>query len=130
LSAGDCAAVRRAVGWTILNERDTGGWSIPGVADSAFATALAVSILLQANADHDHIERGIRRLIELQQADGGWASYPIMRIPLPPDRDPNREGPWRPVRFGSGVVVADQHRTFTSAACVAALARARTAGLC
>jgi squalene-hopene/tetraprenyl-beta-curcumene cyclase len=130
LSVGDWAVVRRAVAWTITSQGDTGGWNIPGVADSAFASALAVSTLLQANADHDHVERGVRRLIELQEADGGWVSYPIMRIPLPPDRDPNREGPWRPVQFGDGVVVADQHRTFTSAACVAALARARTAEWC
>jgi squalene cyclase len=127
-AAGDWAAIRRAVLWTIVNQRVSGGWNVTGTADSAFASALAVSILLRANADDDHIERGVTRLVELQQADGGWASHPIMRIPLPPDRDPNREGPWRPIRFGEGIVVADQHRTFTSAACVAALALARTAG--
>ena len=128
LAAGDLAAVRRAVLWAIINQGDSGGWKIAGTADSAFASALAVSILLRGNADDDHINSGVMRLIELQQADGGWSSHPIMQIPLPPDTDPNREGTWRPVRFGRGVVVADQHRTFTSAACVAALALARTTG--
>ena len=99
-----------------------------GATDSAFASALAVSILLRANADADRVERGLVRLANLQQADGGWGSQPILRIPLPPDRDPNQEGPWRPVRFGPGIDVPDQHRTFTTAACVAALALARSAG--
>jgi squalene-hopene/tetraprenyl-beta-curcumene cyclase len=127
LARGEWAAVRHAVLWTIANQSESGGWIVTGTDDSAFASALSVSILLRAKADGDHVERGVRRLLELQQGDGGWASHPIMRIPLPPDRNPNREGPWRPVQFGDGAVVADQHRTFTSAACVATLALARTA---
>jgi squalene cyclase len=127
-TVGDRAAVRRAVLWAMVTQRDSGGWGQVGAADSAFASALAVSIFLRANADHDHLQRGVMRLIELQQADGGWVSQPIMRIPLPPDRNPNRDGSWRPVRFGHGIVVADQHRSFTSAACVAALALAASRG--
>jgi hypothetical protein len=43
----------------------------------------------------------------------------MMRIPYPGDRDPDR-----PRRRGfRGLLVADQHRTFTTATCVAALAR-------
>ena len=128
VAAGDESAVRRAVLWTIVHQRDSGGWNVTGDADSAFASALAVSILLRANAGAERVERGLLRLLELQQADGGWATHPTLRIPLPPDRDPNGEGPWRPVRFGPGIDVPDQHRTFTTAACVAALALARSAG--
>jgi squalene cyclase len=125
LAAGDESAVRRAVLWTIVHQRVTGGWSATGTDDSAFATANAVSILLRANAAADHIEYGLMRLVDMQQADGGWGSQPTLRIPLPPDRDPNREGTWRPVRFGPGIDVLDQHRTFTTAACVAAMALAQ-----
>lgn len=127
ITAGDESAVRRAVLWTIVNQRDSGGWTAAGPADSAFASALAVSILLRASAAADRVKLGLVRLVELQQADGGWPSQPSLRIPLPPNRDPNREGAWRPVRFGPGIDVADQHRTFTTAACVAALALARNA---
>jgi hypothetical protein len=42
-----------------------------------------------------------------------------MRIPPPGDVDPDRRR-WR--LGGRGLVVRDHHRTFTSAACVGALA--------
>jgi squalene-hopene/tetraprenyl-beta-curcumene cyclase len=121
MTAGDRAAVDRAVLWTIVQQGDSGGWTAAAADDSAFASALALSLLLRANAATAPVERGLVRLVELQQVDGGWASQPTLRIPLPPDRDPNGEGPWRPVRFGPGIEVPDQHRTFTTAACVAAL---------
>jgi squalene-hopene/tetraprenyl-beta-curcumene cyclase len=127
-AVGDVSAVHRAALWTIVHQRDSGGWHLTGDADSAFASALAVSILLRADADAERVQRGLLRLLELQKADGSWATQPTLRIPLPPDRDPNGEGPWRPVRFGPGIDVPDQHRTFTTAACVAALALARSAG--
>jgi squalene cyclase len=127
LSIGNHNAVSRAVDWAIRTQDDDGGW---GAAHGprSFATALSLSILLHANAAAGAITRGVQRLVALQQADGGWPSHPIMRIPLPADRDPNGEGRWRLVRFSGGLIIADQHRTFTSAACLAALARARIAG--
>ena len=128
MAMADESAVRRAVLWTIVHQRASGGWSVVEPIDSAFASALAVSILLRANADADRVERGLVRLAGLQQGDGGWGTRPTLRIPLPPDRDPNREGPWRPVRFGPGIDVPDPHRTFTTAACVSALTLARSAG--
>jgi squalene cyclase len=90
--------------------------------DGAFATALSLSILLHAQAPRVCVERLASWLAILQDGDGGWPSEPIMRIPLPGDVDPDR---LRLVRIGGpGIVVGDQHRTFTSAACVAALAHA------
>jgi hypothetical protein len=84
---------------------------------------LSLSILLDAGASGEAVERAIARLAESQENDGGWPSDPIMRIPMPGDRDPDRR---RLVRIGGGIVVRDHHRTFTTAACVAALARAIT----
>lgn len=123
----DHDAVRRAGEWVIRGQDKDGGWSAPGAASSAFATALSLSVLVTAEASRPPVERAIHRLASLQQEDGGWPSHPIMRIPLPGDCDPDHRRRWRPVRLASGVVVQDQHRTFTSAACVAALARARAA---
>lgn len=119
--------VHRAAEWAIRGQGADGGWAAPGVATSAFATAMCLSVLVLAGACGEPTDRAIRRLAALQQEDGGWPSHPIMRIPLPGDPDPDRRGRWRPIRFDGGVVVQDHHRTFTSAACVAALARARDA---
>jgi squalene-hopene/tetraprenyl-beta-curcumene cyclase len=127
LLLGDDAAVCRAGDWALRTRHDDGGWSIPGHPHSAFATALSLAILLRAKTDLGPIDRGLRKLVALQQQDGGWPSHPILRIPVPADTDPNHEH-WRPVRFAGGIDVADQHRTFTSAACVSALAHARALG--
>jgi squalene cyclase len=120
LAVGDHDPVGRAAEWALRSQAEDGAWRAPGAATSAFATALSLSILLHAGSAGQQVERAISTLAALQDEDGGWPSHPIMRIPLPGDKDPDR---WRLVRLGSGVVVPDQHRTFTSAACVAALAR-------
>jgi hypothetical protein len=60
----------------------------------------------------------------MQDADGSWPNDPILRIPLPSVIDPEKRHIWLLGSRGIGIVVADQHRTFTSAACVAALAGA------
>jgi squalene-hopene/tetraprenyl-beta-curcumene cyclase len=126
VSLGDHDAAGRAAEWAIRSQADDGAWSTPGVATSAFATALSLSVLLNAEASRRPVDRAISTLAALQDDDGGWPSHPMMRIPLPSDADPDRRRRWRFGGLGRGVVVRDQHRTFTSAACVAALARARS----
>jgi squalene-hopene/tetraprenyl-beta-curcumene cyclase len=121
LVLGEREAAARAVRWALGTQGDDGAWSAPGVATSAFATALSLSLLLGAGAGGRPVDRAIARLCALQADDGGWPVHPMMRIPLPGDAHPDRR---RPRPFGRGVVVRDQHRTFTSAACVAALAHA------
>jgi squalene cyclase len=121
LALGQREAATRAAGWAIRTQGDDGAWSARGTATSAFATALSLSVLLRAGAGRRPVERAISRLCALQDDDGGWPAHDIMRIPLPGDAHPDRR---RPRPFGRGVVVRDQHRTFTSAACVAALAHA------
>jgi squalene cyclase len=111
---GERDVVNQAAVWALRNQAD--------FASSAFATAMSLSILVSADADAGAIDRAVQDLVALQQADGGWPSRPIMRIPVPADRDPNGEDRWRVVRFGGGIEVSDQNRLFTSAACVAALA--------
>jgi squalene cyclase len=109
---GERDVVKRAAAWALRNRADS--------VRSAFATAMSLSILVSADAGA--VDGAVRDLVALQQADGGWPSEPIMRIPVPADTDPDGEGRWRVVRFDGGIEVRDQHRLFTSAACVAALA--------
>jgi squalene-hopene/tetraprenyl-beta-curcumene cyclase len=125
---GDNDAISRAADWAIRTQSDNGGCGVPDYPESAFATALCLSILIHADPGSDAARQAVLTLMAMQDADGGWPSCPIMRIPVPPDCDPSGESRWRLVRFGGGMVIADQHRTFTSAACVAALVRWFTAG--
>lgn len=113
-SLGDRAAVACAGEWALRNDGD----------GSPFATALSISVLRRANANWQAVESAASRLVALQDDDGGWPSRSIMRIPLPDDVDPDRRHRRFLLSLGLGVVVADQHRTFTTAACLAALAHA------
>lgn len=124
---GDHVAVARAAEWATRAQAGDGAWNAPGATTSAFTTALSLSILLSAGDSGPQVERGVLRLAALQDDDGSWPSHPIMRIPLPRDVDPDRPRGLRLGRAGRGFVVADQHRTFTTATCVAALAQAQAA---
>jgi squalene-hopene/tetraprenyl-beta-curcumene cyclase len=121
-SMGDREAVGRAAEWALRGQAGDGAWSAPGAATSAFATGLSLAVLLRAATSGHAVERAVSRLAALQEGDGGWPSHPILRIPPPGDVEPDRR---RRLRLGGrGIVVEDQHRTFTSAVCVAALAQA------
>jgi hypothetical protein len=118
----DRGAVDRAADWALRRQAGDGTWSASDAASSAFATALSLSLLLNAGATGHPVECAVSRLAALQDDDGGWPSHPILRIPLPGDVEPDRRRRWR--LGGRGLVVRDHHRTFTSAACLAALAQA------
>jgi hypothetical protein len=113
LVMGDLDIVHRAASWA---RRD--------VATSAFARSLSLWILAVSAVD---CVAAAEALVEMQQDDGGWPAEPMLRIPVPADRSPSGDGRGHLVRFAGGLQVADQHRTFTSATCVAALARAMAA---
>lgn len=125
IEMGDQAAAKRAADWALREQGHDGGWSAPGVPTSAFATALSLSVLLHAGVEGPPIDRATARLLELQHADGGWPSHPIMRIPPPWLAEPGDHRLWRLDGLGTGVVVRDQHRMFTTSTCLAALAQAR-----
>jgi len=126
LSMRDPDPIRSAAAWVFNGQHHDGGWGLPGESEiSSFATALSLSVLAVSGLDYRRpIAGGIDALVGLQQADGGWPSHPALRIPLPADPSPAGDDRWRLIRFDPGIVVQDQHRTFTSATCVAALAHA------
>jgi Squalene-hopene cyclase C-terminal domain/Prenyltransferase and squalene oxidase repeat len=126
---GDETALKRAADWALREQNCDGGWSAPGAPTSAFATALSLSVLLRAGMNGSPVDRAMERLVALQDADGGWPSHPTMRIPPPGLAEPDNHDSWRIDGLGTGVVVGDQHRMFTTSVCVGALAlaRARTA---
>ena len=124
LTLGEEEPAARAGDWALRTQDEDGGWRAPGVGTSAFATAMCLSLLVTVGADRQPIDAAVRRLVSLQNEDGGWPSHPIMRIPMPGERNPDRVKPWRLGGRRGGVLIEDQHRTFTSAACMTALSRA------
>lgn len=84
---------------------------------SAFSTALALLTLFHLDPLNsvDSITRGLNWLLEYQNSDGSWESVPIMQIPHPYDTQPSEKDHWREDGLGSGVIIRDQHRLFTSA---------------
>jgi squalene-hopene/tetraprenyl-beta-curcumene cyclase len=106
-------------------QRTDGSWSdplahdSPGVFETAFSMlALRHGANLGARAA---IERATSWLVDAQARDGGWASTPMLMIPAPTARRRRLSATWRPGGLGSGVIVADQHRLFTSAAALMAI---------
>lgn len=89
----------------------------------AFSTACAVACLSQlaSPSSRPAFESGLTWLIDHQSDDGSWASEPIMQIPHPYDGTPNNYEHWREDGLGTGVLIRDQHRIFTTATVVRAM---------
>jgi squalene-hopene/tetraprenyl-beta-curcumene cyclase len=121
----DIESARLAAQWALRAQRSDGSWGDGMEAEaSSFATALSTLVLEASGIDDSGpIRRAVRALIALQEADGGWQSHPMLRIPVPADSRSAGEVCWRPFRFQDGIVVEDHHRMFGSATCVAALTR-------
>ena len=118
-SLGETDATGQAAAWAV---------SVFGSREPAFNIALCLSIVATATPrDFETINRMVAILQQLQLDDGSWQTVPILRIPVPPDRAVSDDRGWRPIRFEGGLEVADQHRIFTTATCVAALVRASDA---
>jgi squalene-hopene/tetraprenyl-beta-curcumene cyclase len=92
----------------------------PGnVFETAFA-ALALLLLGEAKTRAPVI-KAVAWLVDAQREDGSWSSVPILRIPPPHVRDPATMAHWRRSDMGTGVIIADERRLFTSAAALWAL---------
>lgn len=120
----DGGAVASAAGWLRAQQAEDGTWRGASGAPSAFGTALSLSVLLLAGGEDVTTQRGLTALLAMQLPDGGWPGDAAMRIPPPHVAEPDRYEAWRADRLGTGVVVVDHHRLFTTASCVAALAAA------
>jgi squalene cyclase len=111
------------VAWLRETQLPGGGWAAAsGQPACAFATALSISVLALACAAPAVLERGVDALLRLQEQDGGWWSEPSLQIPPPDVPEPGRQGPWRIGELGTGVLIADENRLYTTATCVGALA--------
>lgn len=121
---GDPEPAAQAATWARAEQLPSGAWAGSGTERSAFATALSLAVMLHGGRHVDAVRRGLAELIGLQQDDGGWPAHALMRIPPPHVAEPDGLESWRVDGLGTGVVVRDHHRLFTTAACTAMLALA------
>ena len=98
-----------------------------GAFESAFV--LLTLILCSDRAQADAAESVALRLLGQQLTDGSWPAAPILRIPPPLTMNPDRRSKWRS-GTGTGVIIPDQNRCFTTAAVLAALAALERSSLC
>lgn len=123
LSHGQLGGTHAAL---LARQRPDGGWSDgPAPGGGAFATAHAVLTLLldPTRTTGAAAARGVQWLLGHQRRDGSWRALPILRIPPPMVRDPGQLAAWRVDALGTGVLLADQHRLFTTAAALRAVTR-------
>jgi len=87
------------------------------VADVPFYVALSLQGFMTNGSFGEQIENGIKKLLDLQQKDGSWRTYPILRFPLPSNLEPwNDSSRWREE-------AKDQNRMFTTATCLQTLSQ-------
>lgn len=116
----DNEALQRAVAWASRQQgcaTARSGQTEP----TAFALAATLALLTYGQQCNAKIHRVTRQLGSLQDADGSWPRRPVLRIPPPHLKEPSAGMVWRRDALGTGVVIADQHGIFTTAACIAAL---------
>lgn len=123
-AVGQPAPATRSAAWLVSLQLPEGCWGATEFERSAFATAVSLSVLTRAGGHDEAAQRGLLGLVALQEPDGGWPGQASMRIPPPHIVEPDGYESWRADALGTGVVVHDHRRLFTTAACVAALALA------
>jgi squalene cyclase len=123
-SLGNIKIAELAAGWALSEQLADGAWGASEYERSAFATALALAVMLRGGVHRGAVGRGLNELISMQQADGGWPAHALMRIPPPHVVEPDSYEAWRAGNRGTGIIVHDHHRLFTTSVCVATLALA------
>jgi len=123
--AVDWSIMRPTIAYLLESQHSDGGWNDHEGTDSdVFSTAFSVLSLLLAPIQDAMAaaDRGVAWLSEHQRMDGGWNATPMLRIPPPMVHDPESVTNWQLNELGTGVLIADQHRLFTSASALFAIA--------
>jgi squalene cyclase len=117
----------RAAAWAAARQSGDGSWTSTqnGGQAGAFQSALGVIVLASARGFDERLRHGLRALTSQQEEDGGWASGPVLQIPPPHVVEPADVARWREEELGTGVVISDRARLYTTATAVIALCLAR-----
>jgi hypothetical protein len=117
-------AAAETIHTVIAEQLADGSWSDDAEGrGEAFATAFAMlTLLLLPEAESLHSSAAAAAwLLQHQRSDGSWPVTPILRIPPPMLRDPASRAEWRTNEPGTGVILEDERRIFTTASVVWAL---------
>jgi squalene-hopene/tetraprenyl-beta-curcumene cyclase len=127
----DDQCCQRAVQWLLTTQLEDGSWNNGVMGEGRpFHTALALQALLAVGEESawQAANRGIRWLLQEQVDDGSWRSYTMLRIPYPWTHYPWKEHLWREENTGTGIIIRDHRRYFTTATVLNALLQARSLG--
>jgi len=120
----DSKEVLQTIKFLIAKQQKDDGWNDSfGVESEVFGTALIIlSLLLNPNDQTLYCsKKGIRWLISQQDNDGSWSSSPILKIPPSMIINPDFFRSWRNNEMGTGVIIEDKRRLFTSSVALWAL---------
>jgi squalene cyclase len=108
----------------LSDQRYDGGWNDwSGIESEVFGTAFALSslLLLQNDRALPSVERGMQWLVGQQRSDGSFPTAPMLKIPPPMVKDPAAVRRWRKDGMGTGVMIEDKRRIFTTSAALQVL---------
>lgn len=111
----------------VERQRPDGSWPLgDGEEGSVFETswALLTLLLVDPRQTRREVAAATAWLVEQQQYDGSWPTLPILRIPAPMIALPDDVSEWRENEQGTNVIIADEHRLFTTATAFWALSAA------
>lgn len=123
--AGVCRSFEaaRAIRSLMDTQYKDGSWAdSDGSEGEAFATAFSMlSLMLYPDTVAKAASASAAWLMERQRADGSWPVVPTLRLPPPGLQEPSTFSDWKTKAIGTGVVVEDERRIFTTAAVIWAL---------
>jgi prenyltransferase beta subunit/geranylgeranyl pyrophosphate synthase len=121
-------AIEKGIQWLLAVQLQDGGWNNGNGGESKpFHTGLAVQALgagLRAN-HRDALKKGFQWIIANQLSDGSWASCRVLRVPDANCLRPWEKKDWRKGHGGTGIIVEDHYRLFTTATVLDALTSCR-----
>jgi len=122
--------------WGAVCERFTrtqcedGGWSCRGKSEVFETAYMMLCLLLYPTAvARKCATKAAEWLIRKQEPAGSWPVTPILRIPPPMQQDPSAAHNWVVNALGTGVVIEDSGKVFTSVTALWALSLFRSIAL-
>jgi squalene cyclase len=121
--------IHKTIEFLLSSQQKDGGWNDSFEKKSEiFGTAFTILCLLLYinNETLASIKKGISWILSKQNSDGSWPTVPILKIPPPFTVNPALITKWRNNQLGTGVIIEDKGRVFTTAATLWALMSTRS----